>query len=283
MILLVSNDCRTLKHYAHSAPEGHEWQGLKEHLEAVAGRARSFADKFGAGVWAEAAGLLHDIGKYSDAFQARLEGDPASVDHSTAGAHLAREQYNVAGNLLAAGVAGHHAGLANGNIPGARTMLADRLAANIPNYSAWELEITLPALTAPRLERHSTVGDQRVGFQFAHLGRMIFSSLVDADYLDTEAFYAMVEGWQIDRGNWQALPVLREEFNAFMAGLSRPGRRINDIRADILAASRRAALDEPGVYMMTVPTGGGKTLSSLAFGLDHAIQYGLDRIIEARR
>src|SRR5262249_50558465 len=90
------------KYYAHSLPGSaeHSWQGLADHLRGVAELARVHAEKFGAGPWGEAAGLLHDLGKYSDAFQRRLRGDPSQVDHSTAGAQIARSRYGIAGHLI---------------------------------------------------------------------------------------------------------------------------------------------------------------------------------------
>jgi CRISPR-associated endonuclease/helicase Cas3 len=101
-------------YYAHSVPGKScaAWQDLRDHLLSVARGARSRTEKFGAGAWGEAAGLLHDLGKYSAEFQARLRGAPAKVDHATAGAKVACEHYNKAGRLIAAAVAGHHAGLA---------------------------------------------------------------------------------------------------------------------------------------------------------------------------
>ena len=155
-----------MAYYAHSLQNADVdcWQGLEDHLRAVAKLARSHADKFGAGPWGEAAGLLHDIGKYSDAFQARLAGDPSQVDHSTAGAQVARRRYGIAGHLLAAAIAGHHAGLANGTEAGERTSLTNRLAAGVPDYSAWQNEIALPELAPPRLSQHPTV--ERSGSAF---------------------------------------------------------------------------------------------------------------------
>jgi CRISPR-associated endonuclease/helicase Cas3 len=225
--------------------------------------------------------LLHDIGKYSDEFQARLAGDPSQVDHSTAGAQLARQTSSKAGHLLAAGIAGHHAGLANGTGGGERTPLLDRLSVAVPDYSAWRHEITLPALTMPRLAPHPTAWEARVGFQFAHLARMIFSSLTDADFLDTEAFYSQREGWPVEREGWHGLDVLRDRLAEYMAELSSKAKPspLNALRAEILAAARKAAKRPQGIFTLTVPTGGGKTLASLSFGLDHAIEHSLDRVI----
>lgn len=120
-------------------------------------------------------------------------------------------------------------------------------------------------------------------FDVSVAARMVFSCLVDADFRDTEAFYARLNGTQPDR-DWPALadllPQWRGAFDAHMAGFARDGR-INALRAEILARVRQAAAMAPGVFTLTVPTGGGKTLASLGFALDHAARHGHRRIIFA--
>src|SRR5699024_10895297 len=122
----------------------------------------------------------------------RLEGVATRVDHSTAGAVVAGKRFRPMGQLLAYAIAGHHAGLANGRDPGERTPLALRLQAEIPAIdSIWESELAIPQrLDAPA---HFTPRRERAGFQYAFLTRMLFSCLVDADFIDTEAFYSWHE------------------------------------------------------------------------------------------
>jgi CRISPR-associated endonuclease/helicase Cas3 len=268
-----------IKIYAHTKPDTDpsQWQGLLDHIRAVAAGARSRADKFEAGAWGEAAGFLHDLGKYSAEFQAYLAGGSARVDHSTAGAQIARKHYGVAGNLVSAGIAGHHTGLANGIGSGERTPLVTRLASTVPDFSAWRGEFDLPTLTPPRLTPHPTVGKERAGLQLATFARMIFGSLVDADWSDTQAF---ISGEPVE-ANAPSLTMLRDALNDhldLLKGSAEP-THINRIRADILATIRERASKSQGVFSMTVPTGGGKTLSGLAFALDHAVTYRLDRVI----
>ena len=165
----------------------------------VADLARARAAKFGAGEWGYVAGLLHDLGKYSAEFQARLEGRSGRVDHSTAGAVEAGKRWQALARPLQFVVAGHHAGLANGGEEehSRRSSLRDRLAAAVADYSAYAGEIELPTdLPPPRLASHKDAEGRsdRAGFQAAFFTRMLFSCLVDADYLDTEAFYDRVEG-----------------------------------------------------------------------------------------
>src|SRR5262249_30807487 len=136
--------------YAHSiknAPAEH-WQTMRDHALAVAELAAERGMKFGASELARVAGLLHDVGKYSDSFQRKLMGETLRVDHSTAGARIAAERYAQLGRLLAYVIAGHHAGLANGTGDGSPTPLDLRLDPrrylDVPAASGWEHEIALP-------------------------------------------------------------------------------------------------------------------------------------------
>lgn len=268
--------------YAHSSqnPDKSDWQPLQSHLQAVGRIAAASATTFGAGELARAAGLLHDLGKYSTEFQRRIAGDFGRVDHSTWGARMACAQYGPLGMLLAYGIAGHHAGLANGKDAGERTALHDRLNAELPALlPAWEAEIALPEKNALQLPGGFKPAKECLQFQQAFLARMIFSTLVDADFLDTEAYYEKLERRASGRtGQPPTLKALREELDKYLAAF-RSDSGVNRIRAEILTAVRRNASATPGLFSLTVPTGGGKTLASLAFALDHAIAHGLRRII----
>lgn len=270
----------TTNFYAHSLPAADEsrWHTLADHLLATAQRAHEFAQAFPAGNLAYIAGLLHDVGKYTDRFQQRLRGAAHSVDHSTWGARIASERYEVWGSLIAYAIAGHHAGLANGRSEGTRTPLRDRLASELHQlWSGWEGEIALPP--AAEGPKGFQVVRERRAFQLAFLGRMIFSCLVDADYLDTEAFFDRAENRCLRRsGKLPSLTALRERLDAKLAGF-RADKPINELRAEILRTVRQRAEFPPQIFSLTVPTGGGKTLASLAFALDHAIAHGLRRVI----
>lgn len=271
--------------YAHSTddPSKQDWQSLSNHLHAVGERASDFAAWFDAADLARVAGLLHDLGKYTDRFQARLEGRAPKLDHATWGARVAVERYGLIGSLLAYAIAGHHAGLANGSgNDGRRTALPDRLAAALaPLRPEWKAEIALPAMAELRLSRMK-VRSTRTGFQFAFLGRMLFSALVDADYLDTSAFYKRIEGKKdCDPTASPSIAALRGKLDKHMGSLqsTAAGGEVNRLRAEVLTAVRAHAVDPPGLFSLTVPTGGGKTLASMAFALDHAIAHGLRRVI----
>ncbi len=267
--------------YAHStAADDHaDWQTLVDHAEAVARLAGQRGARFGGAQCAEVLGWLHDLGKYSQAFQRRLAGSGQAVDHATAGAIEARERYGPQlGMLMAYALAGHHAGLANGRSPGARRMLSDRLQADIePLDKAWQNEITVPALTDIQPPPIRQVAARR-DFQSAFVGRMLFSCLVDADFIETESFYAETERRHVARGARPDIAVLQEALDAYLKNLTGDGP-VNGRRREILSHVRAGADQAPGHFSLTVPTGGGKTLTSLAFALDHAIAHGMDRVI----
>ncbi|MFC0336906.1 CRISPR-associated helicase, Cas3 family [Kushneria avicenniae] len=265
--------------YAHSTTAGdeHDWQILVDHLETVARLASERAGRFGMAETGRVAGLLHDLGKYSADFQQRLQGAQKRVDHSTAGAIVARERFpGGVGDLLAYAIAGHHAGLANGRDNGERTSLTQRLQAEVPALAdVWKQEVELPDdLASPSF----SLCRDRAFFQYAFLTRMLFSCLVDADYLETEAFYARVAGEPVSRGGGPELATLRDALNAHLETF-RADSDVNRLRREILEHVRQQAILTPGRFTLTVPTGGGKTLSSLAFALDHALTHGMDRVI----
>ena len=262
--------------YARSN-EGRPYQELTSHLRDVASGAERRAQKFGAGKWGYAAGLLHDVGKFSYDFQARLRGEPGPVDHSTAGAQVVGKHYGPVGNLIAASIAGHHAGLANGWGEGERVPLTGRLTKDVPDYSAcWQQgDIVLPDLVPPQLTPHPTapVARERAGLQLATFSRMLFSCLVDADWEEAGGSGDLAPGLPVT--------ILKETLDAYLVALaaSAENTEINRLRRDILATARGRALGPRGVYTMTVPTGGGKTLAGLAWALDHVVHHSLERVI----
>ncbi len=273
--------------FAHSTinSERSDWQPLRSHLENVGRMAKERAAVFGAHTLAEASGLLHDLGKYTADFQRRLAGDAIRVDHATRGAMVATERYGPLGYLIAYPIAGHHAGLANGFESGDRTALRERLRGTglPPLLPQWQEEVRLPETLGDLPFKGGAAGGAM--FQATFLVRMLFSCLVDADYLDTEAFYDRIAppGQQSNRSRLRAverpsLEELRERLDASIARFSADSD-VNRIRAEILAHVRGEAQRTPGLFSLTVPTGGGKTLASLAFALDHAIRHGLRRVI----
>lgn len=254
---------------AHIAADGRS-QTVYEHLSGTAGLAAEFAQPFGGAEQARLAGLAHDIGKYSGAFQRRLHGSPKKVDHSTAGALECCKL----GQLFAAfAVAGHHGGLPDG---GTRTdstespTLHGRLKRNLEPYGAWREELALPRPPFPDFAAKSN----EAGMFFT---RMLYSCLVDADFLDTEAF---MSGQPRTRNRGASMGLLWERLQQYIAGWFPPKGALNEQRCAILnRCIDQGEQREPGLFTFTVPTGGGKTVASLAFALAHARAHDLRRII----
>lgn len=269
-----------------------EPHALSEHLHEVGELAADFAQHFGTD-WARLAGRWHDLGKYRPRFQkyirlvsgfeadAHIKGESGKAPHSTAGAVLACEHFEKAGfgnagRVLAYLIAGHHAGLANWfdglnprlDLPASRDELDEALAENPPT------ELLDAGNFKPDLR---AIPGGKNGFSLWI--RMLFSALVDADFLDTERY--MNPDKFAQRNTWPALAELAPLFDTHMADLAAKTQLtpVNVLRAGILAECREAARREPGLFSLTVPTGGGKTLSAMAFALEHARAHGKRRVI----
>jgi len=261
---------------------------LDDHLRCVGNMASGFARDFGAADWARLAGYWHDLGKYRPGFQtyirdasgfereeAHIEGKLNRVDHSTAGAIYAKQKLGTIGHVLAFVIAGHHAGLPDfHSADGAGSALSARL--NNAQYLEEALLASPPTELLGYEKPTSSIPGGMAGF--ALWVRMLFSSLVDADFLDTEAF--MDEGKAANRSAYQSLLELKPAFDAYMAeSFANSSGAVNALRANILLQSRQRGHDKPGMFTLTVPTGGGKTLSSMAFALEHAEAHNKRRII----
>ena len=268
-------------YFAHTndSPSREDWHALSDHLKGTGAKAAKFLELVGCSDFGRAAGLLHDLGKYTQEFQRRLDGDPRSVDHSSAGAQVAVERYGrVAGKMLAFCIAGHHAGLADGSGEQGNS-LAQRLAKEIPKLDpVWRQEIVLNDLHGPPIKPRST---GTVGFSAAFFVRMLFSALIDADRLDTEAYANGLQGELPSMGGHPPLRELRGRLDRHLRNLTLNAKatEVNNLRAAVLKHVREQAAGQPGVCTLTVPTGGGKTLTSLAFALDHAVHHDLVRVI----
>lgn len=298
---------------AHVGPNG-ERHPLGDHLRAVARMAARASMDWQDPRWAHLAGLWHDLGKYRHGFQqyirvvndAHIEGRlPIGNEktHSAAGALHAvstfERNFGAGGarvaRALAYVIAGHHAGLADWTAGLDTRLFGTGAAASDREYTEASTacsreEPELLALPdnfdlAAACERIPGIRSENP-LAVSMWVRMLFSTLVDADFLDTEAFMDARRGER--RHGYPSLDNYCEALDSHLAGLRREVNRIgraNDpvmrARADVLRQCREKASLPPGVFTLTVPTGGGKTLSSLAFALDHARANGMRRVIYA--
>jgi CRISPR-associated endonuclease/helicase Cas3 len=278
--------------YAHTDPnnpgktpeQGSGWQPLKEHLLNTAELAKQFAQPFNAGNWGYTAGLLHDLGKYSTEFQKKLRASADAhieqkikVQHSIVGAQqLAAKWTQGEGRILAYPIAGHHTGLPDGKSP-EESSLSKRLQKQLPykfNFPEELLKVSKPDLPF-------NLNKSRAGFELSFLIRMLFSALVDADFLDTE--HHMNPARASLRSPACTLDILQQKLTVHIQQKEAAAEKtqVNHLRSQILKNCINAANLTPGLFSLTVPTGGGKTLSSMAFALKHSIKNKQQRIIYA--
>ncbi|CCQ74032.1 CRISPR-associated endonuclease Cas3'' [Magnetospira sp. QH-2] len=275
---------------AHRNPLSRDTHGLWEHSTETGRLAQCFAAAWGAGDIAYLAGLWHDLGKYAAEFQemiggdpdAHLEGQPAPrkrVNHSSAGALWAMQRALEAkqrglGMILGYVIAGHHAGLPDWDPTEGGGGLKDRLTQTSHLERALAAKPPRDLLDFPFPEL--TLG---AGKDLSLWIRLLASALFDADFLDTEAFFNRQKSK--DRRGWADLATLSQKLDDHLATFEGVTGDVNKVRGEVQAACRKAADLPPGLFSLTVPTGGGKTLSSLAFALDHAQRHGLRRVIYA--
>ncbi len=282
-----------LLRYAHTlGADTADWEPVATHLHEVASLAERFATALNASEAGRALGLWHDLGKYSDEFQNYLRASsglerlnahietPGRVDHSTYGAQLAASKPGL-GRLLAFCIAGHHGGMPDATRDEYGTTLEQRLNKPLPEPVGIPTAIAeLAAPPFPQLHPAPRPTDQP--FQIAFFTRMLFSCLVDADFLATERFMNPTQSEYRSGGAAPDLRTLRAALaNRLVRFQSAPDGPVKRSRMDVLEACRAKAAGERGFYSLTVPTGGGKTLSSLAFAIEHALKHDLRRLVYA--
>jgi len=248
--------------------------------------AREFARNFNAANWGFILGILHDAGKCKLEFQERIRGKKLRVDHSISGAKWVVEKsgiYKPYAKMLAYCILGHHTGIPNGFSGTEDSCLIARLEKkeavdNLPNFTLPELE--MPRFVIDAMEKGQN-GSPNIpsGFSATFFTRFLFSCLKDADCLDTEAY--LDEEKNSKRGGYPPLNELKSKFDSFirMEFSGTITSAINEQRNKIQRKCLSAAAELPGLFSLTVPTGGGKTLSSLAFAFSHASKHGFERII----
>lgn len=301
----ATQDCHGAENvfFAHTPPDddAQRWQTMREHLSQVSSQAEEYGVAVHAAELARWCGLVHDIGKYSDAFQcylqqchdAALSGGrppaPGSAEHKNIGAQVAHSRLSSAARLVAEFcILGHHGGLFdNGERQNALSqatgktdseLLLRRATADFPELTAGPA----PELHLP--ENLPTNADKARYLEL--LGRMVFSCLVDADSLDCERHFThslseLRQGQKVRLvhvlDEWQAK--LRAHIQMLQARM--PDGSLKDVRREVVQFCLSAGRELPGVFSLTVPTGGGKTLASLAFALEHAKRHHKNRVIYA--
>ena len=278
------------QYFAHSANGYGKWHQLADHLASVSRMAKEFLQEWNGAEEAALAGLLHDLGKYGDRFQARLHGKDKGLDHWSQGASLALRHRAVAAALA---IEGHHIGLQRGSKDSLKRLLSDNLpAAVLPGLALSEpsverlqslaakdgIKFTTPASFALNSWTHAVAAMLDV--------RLLFSCLVDADFLDTESHFEgdaqgkrpRPEGPKLDAS--AALTALNAHMAALRAGTGAQVA-VRQVRETLWSAVIRAGQAEPGTFTLTAPTGSGKTLAMLKFALEHAKKHGMKRIVLA--
>ncbi len=284
-----------MTHYAHSLPnepDRSKWETMQEHEELVSKYCCELLSRIDPSLerWGDLLGRWHDLGKYHPEFQKKLEGKRVQIEHAGAGARLAFEKNQQNAIPISFAIAGHHAGLANlkTNSPhGGRLPLLDRLANNETLLGAFRsvLPSGLVDNEIPPLPSWIDPADARSFKSLEFFTRLLFSALVDADRLATESFYDQAEGREsrTKKLKYDAIQQLRDRIDHSIDQLCNDAAKdlsdVNQFRKSVLDDCRAAADLQTGLFSLTVPTGGGKTLSALSFALNHAIENKLDRVI----
>jgi CRISPR-associated endonuclease/helicase Cas3 len=282
----------SFNYLAHSENNLGETDFLHRHLETVAKRAASFADASGLTNEAYLAGLLHDLGKYGDLFQRRLEGKEKGIDHWSAGACAALEIYQAKGLAPALAIQGHHIGLQSAEPDSIRSINMKQLASMHPlglrlsesDISKLILRFENDALTLPPIEAQKYSWTFSLPLAKMLDIRILYSALVDADFIETEShMQASIKGLSCRPEGLQLSPELAlEKLELYLKELtmnSTAAPAVNELRADLLKSCLDKAPQPHGLFTLTAPTGAGKTLAMLAFALKHAVHNRLRRVV----
>jgi CRISPR-associated helicase Cas3/CRISPR-associated endonuclease Cas3-HD len=285
-------------YFAHSENDQGRRHLLRSHLTSVGNLAAEFAETCPWQQEAQLAGLLHDLGKYGDLFQRRLVGEESGLDHWSAGAIVAVTDPKLMAPASALAIEGHHVGLCAGSFQA----LASRLRASTTRHplglrmsdtdmarlrqraEADGLRFVTPAKRViDKLDGHGQAGSMLDI-------RLLFSCLVDADFLDTESHFKAGPGGKQLRAAGPtlqahlptALASLDRYMSQTMSGLQRSSDVVRQVRSELWDQVTASAMgDAHGLFTLTAPTGSGKTLAMLQFALRHAERHGLRRIVLA--
>ncbi len=283
-------------YYAHSENKGGFKEIVGAHLRETAILAARFASVWGQEKEGAASGLLHDLGKYTELFQSVLKGETQQVDHATPGAYALLKIYKADGFAAALAAQGHHDGLQIGRPQdlGEELMMNRPVSPQNKTYSAKGKEIDIlldnfhqDNLKLPVQIKSDYLKEYNENRPVAAMlyTRMLYSALVDADFLATEAHFASYKqgGYEYRPAGKELKPEkLLSSLLKYMTNLKEKtdaSKQLNSIRNDLFNACLEGGKKHRGTYTLTAPTGAGKTLSMLAFALKHAAKHKLGRII----
>jgi CRISPR-associated endonuclease Cas3-HD len=283
------------EYFSHSKNQNGRKEPLFDHLTSVAYRAALNASFFDAIAEATMTGLLHDLGKYGGLFQKRLAHEESGIDHWSAGAWVALTNYKGAGLAAALAIQGHHIGLQVASADDLRNINPTKLREQHPlnlKLSEPDIDELLHRLSNDGIDlpEVSSFKSLYEGLQSPAAAamldiRMLYSALVDADYIATEAHFkadpdehmtCREEGMKLDAAKLLSILVSHVEE---LAATSTSAPIVNSIRVDLFQSCLDAGNSNQGTFTLTAPTGAGKTLSMLAFALQHALKHDLRRII----
>jgi CRISPR-associated endonuclease/helicase Cas3 len=268
----------------HSENIANKCETLSGHLERVASRAERYATLLNLGDSGRVAGILHDLGKYGERFQARLLGKETGIDHWSIGAASALEKYRAHALPVSLVIEGHHTGLSSPaalrDLPkqllAGKSRIGLRFSQNDCNSAVLLERLTNDGFALP--EKLFCEYEQRLGAAFQLDVRMLFSALVDADFIETESHFRAATPVQLGR---DAAPELRPErllteLRAVLAERSRgttSSNAMRGMREKLQMACEAAAVFPAGLFSLGAPTGSGKTLGMLRFALEHAAAH----------
>lgn len=279
-----------------------DFQLLSVHLENTAGLCGRFVGAFSDEAIGAFMGQYHDIGKYSAVFQRRIRGEKFTVGHARAGALECEALYKESGGqnflyrLLGMAICGHHSGLMDyGSVAGSGYCRKINHAEEVEPYVEWKKEVPSMGVLDVRKwrlkqqftkeeadpKKRENENKKLLGFLLQLYGRFLFSALVDADRIDAQNFPDQTATrWMEKRAS---IKELKKSFDVHMEEVHKKAQQtpLNAVRNTILCHCVKAASERRGFFSLTVPTGGGKTLSSMAFALEHALAHGQERVIYA--
>jgi len=280
---------------AHSRNQLGKTETVIDHVRRVAELAEGFTAAWGNAWEGRAAGLLHDLGKYGELFQGVLTGTERKIDHSTPGAHVALRRYGNNGIAAALAIQGHHGGLQSADMTSLKTGLRmDKPRSDGRRYASTDIprliaryEVDGGIWPPPGKSRLATMLQSKFWEEIMLEVRLLFSALVDADYLATAAhFDEGPEGYRVREGGPALDPerglalldayLCKVRASAIARGASSD---MLSLRNDLMRACLDAAALPAGLFTLTAPTGAGKTLAMMAFALKHALTHGLRRIV----